>query len=339
METDDLELLFELFEDTPRQGPGSVETTRRALRSLPESLRVERVLDLGCGTGGSTLVLAEETGAQVTAVDVHAPFLATLRARAEERGLAERITTVVADMGDTGSLGDGFDLLWAEGSAYLIGFENALRRWRPLLRPGGCLVLTELVWFADEPAEGAQAFFAEEYPDMRDEATRVDQAGAAGYEVVESFRLPAEDWHAYYAGLEGPLREAVSRRGEVAVYAGVRREREVYEAFGEDYGYLCLVLRVAVMHGAGPFARRRPAPAPDGLGTLDHVHRTPGPGERDRGREAVRAGADDDVVRLGHGEGEAILEDCTGRPVAHIDPYGRSAYNVRTEVDDGCRRS
>ena len=64
MENDDLKLLFELFEDTPRQGPGSVETTRRALRLLPESLKVERVLDLGCGSGGSTLVLAEETGAQ-----------------------------------------------------------------------------------------------------------------------------------------------------------------------------------------------------------------------------------------------------------------------------------
>lgn len=111
MEADDLTLLFELFESTPRQGPGSVETTRRALRSLPASLRVERVLDLGCGTGGSTLVLAEDTGAHVTAVDIHPPFLATLRARAEARGLADRITTVAADMADTASLGGGFDLI------------------------------------------------------------------------------------------------------------------------------------------------------------------------------------------------------------------------------------
>lgn len=245
MEDDDLELLFELFEDTPRQGPGSAETTRCALRLLPGSLRPERVLDLGCGTGGSTLVLARETGARVTAVDIHPPFLAKLRARAEERGLADRITTLAADMANAGSLGGGFDLVWAEGSAYSIGFENALRRWRPLLRSGGCLVVSELVWFVAEPAERARTFFADEYPDMRDETTRIDQAKSAHYDLLGSFRLPADDWHAYYAGLEEPLRNAISRRGERGVYAAIRREREIYEACGRDYGYLCLVLQTA----------------------------------------------------------------------------------------------
>ena len=244
MKADDLTLLFELFEDTPRQGPGSVETTRRALRLLPDSLRVERVLDLGCGTGGSTIVLAEDTGAHLTGVDIYPPYLATLRARAEKRGLAERISTVVADMANAASLGAGFDLIWAEGSAYSIGFENALRRWRPLLRLAGCLVVTELVWFVAEPDERARAFCGGEYPDMRDEATRIDQARSARYELLGSFRLPADDWHAYYAGLEAPLCDAISRRGELEIYAATRLEREIYEACGDDYGYLCLVLQV-----------------------------------------------------------------------------------------------
>ena len=245
MKADEQTLLFELFENTPRQGPGSVETTRRALRLLPDSLRVERALDLGCGTGGSTIVLAEDTGAHFTAVDIHPPFLATLRARAEERGLADRISTVAADMADVTSLGAGFDLIWAEGSAYSIGFENALRLWRPLLRPAGCLVVTELVWFVAEPADRARAFFAGEYPDMRDEATRIDQARSAGYDPLSSFRLRPDDWHAYYAGLEAPLRDAISRHGELEIYAASRLERAIYEACGDDYGYLCLVLRVA----------------------------------------------------------------------------------------------
>jgi SAM-dependent methyltransferase len=243
--SDDPTLLFELFEDMPRQGPGSVETTRRALRLLPDSLRIERVLDMGCGTGGSTIVLAEETGARITAVDIHPPFLATLRARAGERGLAERITTVAGDMADTTALGSGFDLIWAEGSAYSIGFENALRRWRPLLGPSACLVATELVWFVAEPAARAREFFASEYPDMRDEATRIAQARSLGYELLGSFRLPAEDWQAYYAGVEVPLREAVARRGELETYAAMRRERTIFEACGDDYGYLCLALHVA----------------------------------------------------------------------------------------------
>lgn len=58
MEADELKLLVELFEGTPRQGPGSAGSTRRALGMLPASLRVERVLDLGCGTDYGYLCLA-----------------------------------------------------------------------------------------------------------------------------------------------------------------------------------------------------------------------------------------------------------------------------------------
>jgi hypothetical protein len=78
---------------------------------------------------------------------------------------------------------------------------------------------------------------------MRDEATRINQARSAGYELLASFRLPAEDWRTYYAGLEGPLREAISRRGELEVYAAARLEQTMYEACGDDYGYLCMALQ------------------------------------------------------------------------------------------------
>lgn len=241
---DDQARFFEVYENTPRQGPGSVETTRRALAQLPESLAIERVLDLGCGTGGSTLVLAEETPARITAVDLHPPFLATLRAEAERRGLGDRIATLAADMGDAASLGSGFDLIWAEGSAYSIGFENALRSWRPLLRAGGCLVVSELVWFSARPDPSARAFFEGDYPDMCDEATRIAQAEALGYAVLDAFRLPADDWRAYYEGLAAAIREAVARRGEHPVFATLRKEIDVFEAHGADYGYLCIILQV-----------------------------------------------------------------------------------------------
>jgi SAM-dependent methyltransferase len=243
MDTEDLELLFDLYEDTPRQGPGSAATTRCALELLPDDLRVERVIDLGCGTGGSTLVLAEDTGAHVTALDIHPPFLETLRTHAAERGLAERITTACGDMSDVAPLGAGYDLVWAEGSAYSIGFENALRLWRPLFRPGGCLVLTELVWFTPEPSDRARAYFESEYPDMQEEATRTGQAKELGYEVLHTFRLPSSDWRAYYDGIEPSLRARIERRGEHPVYTASIRERETFEACGDEYGYLCLVLR------------------------------------------------------------------------------------------------
>ena len=70
-----IELLIDLHRQTSRQGPGSNETTRRAmeLASLEPSVGL-RVADLGCGTGASALQLAAELDARVTAVDFSDDF-------------------------------------------------------------------------------------------------------------------------------------------------------------------------------------------------------------------------------------------------------------------------
>ncbi|WP_281284519.1 class I SAM-dependent methyltransferase [Nonomuraea diastatica] len=81
--------LITLHHGLPRQGPGSDATTRRLLalaRPLPER---PKVLDLGCGPGRASLLLAA-AGAEVTAVDTHQPYLDELREAAARRGLAER---------------------------------------------------------------------------------------------------------------------------------------------------------------------------------------------------------------------------------------------------------
>ena len=77
--------LFRLFETLPRQGPGSAACTREALQRLPALPTAPRVLDLGCGTGASTLVLAATLRTSVIAVDIHQPFLDQLRAAAQAR--------------------------------------------------------------------------------------------------------------------------------------------------------------------------------------------------------------------------------------------------------------
>ncbi|ADO70164.1 class I SAM-dependent methyltransferase [Stigmatella aurantiaca] len=77
-----LEALFHLFNGLPRQGPGQDASTREALHRLPRQPEAPRVLDLGCGTGKQTLVLAQELKVPILAVDSHAPFLSQLEAEA-----------------------------------------------------------------------------------------------------------------------------------------------------------------------------------------------------------------------------------------------------------------
>lgn len=204
------EAFFALHHGLPRQAPGSDASTRHLLSlcgPLPER---PRVLDLGCGPGRSALLLAAEAGgagAEVTAVDLHAPFLEELRTAAAARGLAGRVRTVEADMGAlTGEdfPDRSFDLVWAEGSAYILGFDAALEQWKRLIAPGGTLVLTEIQWTVPEPSAGARAFWDPQCP-LRTTARNLAAAQAAGYQVLGVHHLPDSDWAEYYE----PLAERV----------------------------------------------------------------------------------------------------------------------------------
>ena len=149
--TDDA--LFLLHRDLPREGPGSDACTAEALRRLPALPGDPVVVDLGCGPGRSSLVLARELGAKVVAVDLHGPFLDQLARTAEAAGIDHLIEPRRADMAAPGFPPGSVDLVWSEGSAYVLGFAEALRRWRPLLNPGGLMAVSECTWLLDDPPD------------------------------------------------------------------------------------------------------------------------------------------------------------------------------------------
>ena len=241
------EAVFRLFEGLPRQGPGSDACTREALRRLGALPAAPRVLDLGCGAGAQTLVLAETLRSRVIAVDGHSPFLAQLRASARERGLGELIETRCADMGAPGVPSGSIDLLWSEGAISLLGFENGLRLWRRLLAPGGRAAVTECAWLRADPPPEAAAFFGEGYPGMAGTRENIERARAAGFEPIDHFTLPPEAWwDAYYVPLEQRMAQlAPDAEPELAgAIAETRREIELYRRHGDAYGYVFYLLRL-----------------------------------------------------------------------------------------------
>lgn len=234
-----------LHDRLPRQGPGSDATTRWLLDAVGDVPRSPRVLDIGCGPGRASLLLARDTGADVTAVDTYAPFLDELTEAARAADVAERITTATSSMEDLPFADRSFDLVWAEGSAYIMGFDRALRVWKRLLAPGGTLVVTECEWTTPTPTEPARAFWAQTYTGMRTTGQNVQSAMALGYTVTATWLLPESDWWVEYYDLLGERIAALDASDPSTVEAieMTRAEMQMRRDHGSDYGYTGYVLR------------------------------------------------------------------------------------------------
>ncbi|QAT87079.1 HipA-like protein [Corallococcus coralloides] len=237
---------FTLYNELPRLGPGSDACTREALRRLSPLPPSPRVLDLGAGTGRQSLVLARELDTRVTAVDLHRPYLDRLEREAREQGLSDAIVTRQEDMRALSLPPGSIDLIWSEGAIYLLGFEQGLRQWRPLLAPGGQVAVTECTWLTDVRPPEAVRFWAAGYPSMGNIAQNHASAEAAGFTVLDTFTLPASAWwDDYYT----PLLQRIERLRPTAdaalreVIAAAEQEVNLYRRHGDSYGYVFYLLR------------------------------------------------------------------------------------------------
>ena len=160
-------IFFEIFELLPRQGPGDDASTKKAFQKLTELPESPEILDIGCGVGRQTLELAKLTSGKITALDNHSPFIEILKRNVSQTGYSSRVKCVVGDMTSMDFADESFDLIWSEGSVFIMGFENALKSWKRLLRPKGYIVISELVWFEEEAPKEIKEFFAGVYPPMK----------------------------------------------------------------------------------------------------------------------------------------------------------------------------
>ncbi|MFB3133964.1 MAG: methyltransferase domain-containing protein [Rhodothermales bacterium] len=242
-----MDLFFEIHRDLPREAPGSDACTARALAMAPPLPNDPHILDIGCGPGAHTLVLATQTGGHVTAIDTHQPYLDELTRRAEQAHLASRIRAQYGDMFALDFEDASFDLIWSEGAIYIIGFREGLAAWHRFLKPGGALAVTELTWLVDDPPDEARRVWQAAYPAMKHVEENVAILQEAGYTSLGHFPLPESAWwDHYYTPIEhriAALRQRYQNDAEaLAVLDEEQREIDLYRRYSSSYGYVFYIM-------------------------------------------------------------------------------------------------
>jgi len=164
--------------------------TRRAYQMLPK-IESPHILDVGCGSGVPTIELAKLSDGEIVGIDINQSLLDKLDRKIEEEGFSDRVKIKKCSLFEIDFPDESFDIIWAEGSIWLIGFEKGLREWRRLLKPTGFLVV---------------------HDEIKTVSNKLKKIASCGYKLVNCFSLPEDaHWTEYYRPLEIRIKELYTK--------------------------------------------------------------------------------------------------------------------------------
>ncbi len=173
------DVLFEINLDYFRKN--FLKYTRKAFQILPK-LDKPRILDIGCGSGVQTIELAKLSNGEIIGIDINQSLLDRLNKKIEEAGFSNRIKALNCSLFDIKFPDESFDIVWAEGSIFIIGFTKGLIEWKRLLKPKGFLVI---------------------HDDIIRVKSGFKEIRSCGYKLLNHFSLPDDAWwEEYYGPLE-----------------------------------------------------------------------------------------------------------------------------------------
>ena len=165
--------------------------TGQAFQLIPR-MKNPHILDVGCGSGIPTIELAKMSKGRIIGIDTNQHLLDILAKRIKEEGLLKQVEIKKCSLFDIDFPEETFDIIWAEGSIWIIGFRKGLQVWNPLLKLKGFLVVHDSIrTFSNELAVSSEL----------------------GYKLVNHFELPEDAWLKQYCE---PLEKIIKEQREKA---------------------------------------------------------------------------------------------------------------------------
>jgi SAM-dependent methyltransferase len=213
------------------------------LATLGKALRLEsgaRVLDLGSGSGEMLCTWARDHGVIGTGIDMSQLFTEQAKRRAEELGVADRVTFIHGDAAGYVSDEKVEVAAWVGATWIGGGVAGTIALLARSLRAGGIILVGEPYWRQVPPTEElAKGCLAHAISDFLPLPKLLASFGQLGYDVVEMVLADQDDWDRYEAAKWLTMRRwlAAHPDDELAneVRAKLTSEPERYATYTREY--------------------------------------------------------------------------------------------------------
>jgi ubiquinone/menaquinone biosynthesis C-methylase UbiE len=213
--------------------PETVEIIAEAVQPGEQSL----LLDVACGKGEAAAALAGRFACRILAVDLYDPFIHYAAAKFWFFNLRDLVAVVRAD-GKKLPVRDGaFDAAYCIGAPSIVGLEPGLREMARATRPGGWVIVSDIVWRTrpPQPLGSEWRWLAHSEPKLsaREYAAVVE---SAGLRVERTHVHPRSAWEEYWRPMLEVAQEAkISQPADIAfaddTESGVALERRAVDRF------------------------------------------------------------------------------------------------------------
>jgi cyclopropane fatty-acyl-phospholipid synthase-like methyltransferase len=135
---------FGFWEDGVTNLTEAIIKQNQVMAAMAQIKPTDKVLDAGCGVGGSSLWLAKHIGCQVTGITITPKQVISANENAKKAGVADKTQFFELDYLNTSFPDQYFDVIWAIESVCHAPDKRAfLKEAARILKPGGMIIIAD----------------------------------------------------------------------------------------------------------------------------------------------------------------------------------------------------